>query len=132
VRRFQTKPDIIVRRGADGGKAAVAIIDTKWKRMSTAIEDGKHGMSQADVYQMMAYGRLYGCPELVLLYPHHAGLGEGSLTMPYVVNNSSDRLHLRSLDVAQGEAAIVTALLRMIASFGLEGSPSIVPARAAA
>lgn len=46
---FQTRPDIILRRnGRD-----LAIIDTKWKQLATG--EAKHGVSQADVYQMMAY-----------------------------------------------------------------------------
>lgn len=34
------------------------VVDTKWKRISNRIDDLKHGVSQADVYQMMAYGQL--------------------------------------------------------------------------
>lgn len=70
ARRFMTKPDIIVRRG----KERLLIIDTKWKKLATSIDDPKQGVSQADVYQMMAYGRIYACPKLMLLYPHHEGL----------------------------------------------------------
>lgn len=69
--RFQTKPDILIRRGND----IELIIDTKWKRLSARIDDPKQGVSQADVYQMMAYGRLYECPRLMLLYPWHGELG---------------------------------------------------------
>ena len=72
--RFQTRPDLIVRR--DG--RIVLIIDTKWKRM-TRIDDPKHGVSQADVYQLMAYSQLYNCPNVVLLYPHHGGLSSDSI-----------------------------------------------------
>jgi 5-methylcytosine-specific restriction enzyme subunit McrC len=70
-RTFQTRPDILIKR--DG--AVVQIIDTKWKRVSNRIDDPKQGVSQADVYQMMAYGQVYGCPNLTLLYPHHGALG---------------------------------------------------------
>ena len=69
---FQTRPDILVKRG----KEVVQIIDTKWKRIAGLIDDPKQGVSQADVYQLMAYGRLYGCERLTLLYPHHAALGQ--------------------------------------------------------
>ncbi len=51
------------------------MIDTKWKRISSRIDDPKQGVSQADVYQMMAYAQLYRAPRLTLLYPHHPGLG---------------------------------------------------------
>ncbi len=66
---FQTRPDIIVR---DQAGCVQLIIDTKWKRISSQLEDKRQGVSQADVYQMMAYGELYDCTDLVLLYPRQA------------------------------------------------------------
>jgi 5-methylcytosine-specific restriction enzyme subunit McrC len=67
---FATYPDLrIVRDGRE-----VLVIDTKWKRLTDPAIDRKMGVSQADIYQMMAYARLYDCSLLVLLYPHHAGL----------------------------------------------------------
>ncbi len=57
---FQTKPDIILKRGAE----VLQIIDTKWKRIGRAIDDRKQGVSQSDIYQMMAYARLYACERL--------------------------------------------------------------------
>ncbi|WP_339346470.1 restriction endonuclease [uncultured Sphingomonas sp.] len=94
---FQTRPDILVKRG----DAVLQVIDTKWKRIAARIDDPKRGVSQADVYQMMAYGRLYRCDRLTLLYPHHreAGCEEG-LIGNYAVNSSSDRLDLFSVDLA--------------------------------
>ena len=50
--------------------------DTKWKRIASRIDDPKQGISQTDVYQMMAYAQLYRAPRLTLLYPHHPGLGK--------------------------------------------------------
>jgi 5-methylcytosine-specific restriction enzyme subunit McrC len=126
-KRFQTKPDLIVRRGAGG--AVVTIIDTKWKRLSSAIEDRKHGVSQGDVYQMMSYGRLYDCRELVLLYPHHAGLGEGILQRRYAVASSSDRLHLTSIDLSQEETSIVAQLFEILPPEPLSGIASLELAR---
>ncbi|MGR3370470.1 MAG: 5-methylcytosine restriction system specificity protein McrC [Sagittula sp.] len=57
---FQTKPDILIRRGG----TVTHVIDTKWKRISSRIDDPKQGVSQADVYQMMAYAQLYLAPRL--------------------------------------------------------------------
>lgn len=87
--RFMTKPDIIIRKGS----RRLLIIDTKWKRLASVIDDPKQGVSQADVYQMMAYGRVYGCSQLMLLYPHHdeLGCGEG-ITSMHQVNGTDDRL----------------------------------------
>lgn len=61
------------------------MIDTKWKRIASRIDDPKRGVSQADVYQMTAYGRLYGCLRLTLLYPHHAERGEEPLSASHCV-----------------------------------------------
>lgn len=72
---FQTKPDILIRR--DG--TITHVIDTKWKRITSRIDDPKQGISQADVYQMMAYAQLYRSPRLTLLYPHHPALGPTDL-----------------------------------------------------
>ncbi|MCI1142071.1 McrC family protein [Sphingomonas sp. WKB10] len=62
---FQTRPDILVKRGDE----VVQVIDTKWKRIAARIDDPKQGVSQADVYQMMAYSRLYRCGRLTLCIP---------------------------------------------------------------
>lgn len=69
-RRFMTKPDILVERDGE----VVLVIDTKWKRLSARIDDPKQGVGQGDVYQMMAYGQVYQCSRLLLLYPHHREL----------------------------------------------------------
>jgi 5-methylcytosine-specific restriction enzyme subunit McrC len=66
---FFLKPDIV---GRVGNKPAW-IIDTKWKALSP--KESKEGVSQGDMYQMYAYSQRYDCPEVVLMYPHHAGLG---------------------------------------------------------
>lgn len=75
--RFATRPDIVVSRD----RVPELIVDTKWKRLTGAMEDPRRGVGQADVYQMMAYSRIYGCNRLMLLYPHHneLGVGEGRL-----------------------------------------------------
>jgi 5-methylcytosine-specific restriction enzyme subunit McrC len=99
-RRFQTKPDILLKR-AD---RTVAVIDTKWKRLASYTDDPKHGVSQADVYQMIAYGRLYCCPRLLLVYPHHAGLGsvEG-VQRAFRVAEGEERLSFATCDIGDGK-----------------------------
>ena len=94
---FQTRPDILVKEG----QVVVDIIDTKWKRIAARIDDPKQGVSQSDVYQMMAYGRLYGCDRLTLLYPHHASLGTtDGVIAAHRVNGSDHRLKMATIDVA--------------------------------
>lgn len=104
---FQTRPDILLKRG----DAAVQVIDTKWKRIARRIDDPKQGVAQADVYQMMAYGRLYGCRRLTLLYPHHAELrcAAGRL-VSHAVTGSDDRLELATVDVALDAGPLLAGL----------------------
>ncbi|MDE1914909.1 MAG: restriction endonuclease [Sphingomonadales bacterium] len=113
---FQTRPDILIKRGA----TVLQVIDTKWKRISARIDDPKRGVSQADVYQMMAYGRLYRCNKLTLLYPHHhqAGCEEGVIG-DYAVTSSSDRLELFSIDVSRSES--IKERLAGTCSFSFQG-----------
>jgi len=60
------KPDLLIE--APGGHRLV--LDTKWKRLSNQGYRG--GVSTADLYQLYAYTRRYGCVRSVLLYPHVA------------------------------------------------------------
>jgi 5-methylcytosine-specific restriction enzyme subunit McrC len=103
TKRFMTKPDILVKRGA----SVELIIDTKWKRLSARIDDPKQGVSQADVYQMMAYGRIYQCSRLMLLYPHHADLhrSEG-VTSSHRVSRCDDRLATATIDISTSQSLL--------------------------
>ncbi|WP_222864050.1 McrC family protein [Pigmentiphaga aceris] len=106
---FQTKPDIILRGSDD---RPFAIIDTKWKKLSADPLDRKHGMSQADVYQMMAYARLYDCKNLVLLYPslpQQASAVRGV----FGIAGGAERLSVTTVDLT-AQANIVEDLLLLV------------------
>ncbi|MDE0059903.1 MAG: hypothetical protein OXP07_17430 [Defluviicoccus sp.] len=62
---FTTKPDIALKEG----KGVRFILDAKWKGIDASSEDGKHGIDQDDMYQLHAYGKLYGCEAVALVYP---------------------------------------------------------------
>lgn len=99
---FRTRPDIIVRQG---GKAMM-IIDTKWKRLKPRTSDRKRGISQPDIYQMMAYGHLYQCDNLMLLYPHHGELGDkAGLAGQFQINGGTHLLMPATLDLSGVTAA---------------------------
>jgi 5-methylcytosine-specific restriction enzyme subunit McrC len=110
--RFQTKPDLLIKKGRD----TVAVIDTKWKHIGRNPEDAKRGVSQADIYQMMAYARLYRCPEVMLLYPHHAGLGTYTLNAVYRILEGEEQLRVASVDLVSGEAAVIEQLSNLLAA----------------
>lgn len=61
---FRLRPDIVVSR--DGMTQCVG--DTKWKRLDG--HDRKLGVSQADLYQMLAYARRYACDRILMIYPY--------------------------------------------------------------
>lgn len=112
VGRFRTRPDLIVRSGED----VVLIIDTKWKRIAARIDDPKQGVSQSDVYQMMAYGQLYDCAHTILLYPYHHGLTSADKSWDYSIGaRDSDRwLSVSAVDVSQNRATIKQNLRNLI------------------
>ena len=105
--RFRTRPDIIVRRGNE----VAVVVDTKWKRLMR-IDDPKRGVSQSDVYQAMAYGQLYECSKVVLLYPHHGGLPTDPVLQRYSIASpgAKDSLFVATLDVTGLHRAHQTAL----------------------
>ncbi|MHC2258264.1 McrC family protein [Sinorhizobium meliloti] len=119
-RVFQTKPDILIWRGGE----VVQVIDTKWKRISSQIEDPKQGVSQADVYQMMAYAHLYKASRLTLLYPHHSELfGAEGCQAQFWITGQQTALETASIDVAVGREEEIVSRLRTKILVG-----SIVPA----
>ena len=66
---FRLKPDLLVQEAAGN----CLVLDTKWKLLDGAKANGsdKYGLSQADFYQLHAYGQSYldGRGDVVLIYP---------------------------------------------------------------
>lgn len=73
---FQLRPDLVILDSA----TPIAVLDTKWKLINAAQDDTskKYGLSQADFYQLFAYGEKYlgGSGELFLIYPRHSAFRE--------------------------------------------------------
>lgn len=72
---FQMRPDISLvdpdpslRDRKDKDKVKF-ILDAKWKRLNEDGNDSKHGISQADMYQLYSYGTQYSCKTVALIYP---------------------------------------------------------------
>ncbi len=112
IGRFRTRPDIIIRQGAQ----IALIIDTKWKRMTPRVEDPKQGVSQADVYQLMAYGRLYDCPKVMLLYPHHGDLPPDPIRRLYSIaaTAADEKMIVATLDLAGTQRDHKDALRQLV------------------
>ncbi len=62
---FTTKPDIALKHG----KRVRFILDAKWKDIEGFGDDARHGVDQADMYQLYAYGKRYQCDAVALVYP---------------------------------------------------------------
>ena len=67
---FWLKPDIVLMKR---GRVRF-ILDAKWKRLDPSASN--HGVSQADAYQLFAYGRRYRCRRVVLVYPRTTAFRE--------------------------------------------------------
>ena len=70
---FRLEPDLLLQQGKQ-----TCVLDTKWKRLDAADRQNKYGLSQADFYQLFAYGQKYlaGCGEMALIYPRTAQFSE--------------------------------------------------------
>lgn len=66
---FELRPDIVVMKHGN----PMVVIDTKWKRLKS--QAGREDISTSDLYQMFAYAHRFHAPSVILLYPHHPGLG---------------------------------------------------------
>ncbi|MGI6395020.1 MAG: McrC family protein [bacterium] len=64
--KFGLKPDIVISKGEEK-----IILDAKWKVIESISESGKNNISQADLYQMFAYGKKYEAKILFLIYPEN-------------------------------------------------------------
>lgn len=66
---FNLRPDLMVMRGNE----PVWVMDTKWKLIDASDRRNKYGISQADMYQLYAYGHKYlksnEHKKLMLIYP---------------------------------------------------------------
>lgn len=69
---FRLKPDLLIRES----DRDLLVLDTKWKLLDDLKSNGtdKYGLSQADFYQLQAYGQNYlnGAGDVLLIYPRTA------------------------------------------------------------
>jgi 5-methylcytosine-specific restriction enzyme subunit McrC len=62
--KFTLKPDLLIQAG---NRRFIA--DTKYKMIYSDDKDPKNGISQSDLYQMIAYGIRFNVNEIKLFYP---------------------------------------------------------------
>ena len=83
---FQLKPDIVIDRNI--------VFDTKWKLIDD--NSAQYGLSQADLYQMYAYGKKYDSTDVFLIYPKSENF-KSSAEIPFGYDESL-KLHLLCFD----------------------------------
>lgn len=90
---FQLIPDVLLR---DKTGCPVVIIDTKYKRLSplhAALD-----VSQADMYQMLAYAGRLGCSQILLLYPSTAA---GMMSERFTVESMGVSVDVQTVNLHQ-------------------------------
>ena len=94
---FQLRPDLVAELR---GKRWV--MDTKWKLLDGGLPGKHYGISQADIYQMFAYGHKYleGKGDLMLIYPRQVGFQEA---LPVFEYGSGLRLWVVPFDLELGK-----------------------------
>ena len=86
--KFALRPDIVINRKTEG--KTVIIADTKWKNITEEKD-----ISQADMYQLFAYGKKYNNNQLYLIYPKN-DKNQPKLKYNYC-NQSNSKLNLKVL-----------------------------------
>lgn len=90
VKKFQLKPDLYLEKN---GKRWIA--DTKYKLVYTNEKDPKKGISQSDLYQMVAYAIRFKADNLILFYPNNVGSDkQNSDTLEIVDEFSGSKINI--------------------------------------
>lgn len=99
---FALRPDIVVHN-----ESGHIILDTKWKHLDPK-DTRTLGVSQSDVYQMLAYAQAYKAQRLVLIYPWHSEISESGLHRRWKVPDADCLLDIVTVDVGQPNAVSLT------------------------
>ncbi len=103
---FWLKPDIVLKKD----KQVRFILDAKWKQLDPSKSN--HGISQADVYQLFAYGKTYGCRRVALVYPKTSGFGQ---TLRFRFNKDPElELACFPFDVADPAETVETMMRELV------------------
>ncbi|MXR36120.1 McrC family protein [Craterilacuibacter sinensis] len=102
---FKLQPDLLIEQGN-----SCWVLDTKWKKLDSSDREGKYGLSQADFYQLFAYGQRYlgGKGELVLIYPVSRNFTCALLPFEF---DSALRLHVVPFDLDKEQLLLADSSL---------------------
>ncbi len=89
--KFRLRPDLVIN-----SKGITIVADTKWKMINQNLTSKNYNISQADMYQLYAYGKKYqaknGGVHLILIYPKHADF-DRLIRFRYEKNLRIDAVH---------------------------------------
>lgn len=97
---FLLQPDAVVLRG----RSPCVVMDTKWKRLST--EQTSLGVSNTDVYQVLAYAHRFQTTLAVLVYPHVPAVGVPGVQREFEMQGAApprSRVRVVTVDLARLE-----------------------------
>lgn len=96
--KFYLRPDI----GVFSGDKLVCLIDTKWKRLDP--HKSHFGISQADMYQMYAYGKEFNVPLTIILYPRWGTLPLKIAEYKHPQHHSEPQRTIQAITLSVSEA----------------------------
>jgi len=104
---FRLVPDFLMTVGE-----RTLVLDTKWKRIDQALGNptDKYGLSQADFYQLYAYGQRYlaGAGDVVLVYPKTSAF---HAPLPAFAFSDALQLWVLPFDLEEGHVVAIGSLL---------------------
>ncbi|MCC5875805.1 MAG: hypothetical protein JJU11_06265 [Candidatus Sumerlaeia bacterium] len=117
---FALRPDLGIFRG----KELLLLIDTKWKRLNTT--QTCDGVSQADMYQVYAYGKEFGVDKVVLLYPNPC---KTNLQYQSYLHQADSSMYIRigTVSVARSARETVADLINQVAEIVTPSPISTTP-----
>ncbi len=87
------------------------VLDTKWKRLDSELGSKNYGLSQADFYQLFAYGQKYlgRQGDLVLIYPKRGAFQEA---LPVFEFSEGLRLWVVPFDLISEKTIVIEKITR--------------------
>ena len=109
---FRLRPDLTLKY-PDG---STVVMDTKWKLL-TGNSSNNYGISQADMYQMYAYGKKYQAKKVVLVYPRSPNLSAESI--PAFKSNDGVIVEIAFIDLLRPDESFEFLLQNTYLSFAI-------------
>lgn len=116
---LQLKPDLLLEWQGQN-----LILDTKWKHLK---QGRRQGVSPADLYQMYAYNRRYGCQTSFLIYPETPGIQPILYTALNAQAEADSQVGIRTVNLYQPLQTQEADLINQLTQILLEGFNLLSP-----